>query len=425
MIMLNKLIVSFCVLVKISFAFQSDDLFTNNNNPGPPPNISVPLVYSICFALDSSEKVYWGKVILFEQKRIELKPNYDEVKNNMFFSKENTNLMLKEVQNNQFFERKLIVEVDKEFDKEKKLWFSSLESIYTFKDTVECGILWTNYDFARTYQPCREISFSQNEKNSLSHLFFLSKGKIFAFSKKTFEYIDSNVFECTYIKELSKKRIFPFYDANGTSQEFDKRMKQGLYFNPKQLSDYNFYHPTNVGCFASADAIWLGTIYDEGVVIDTIKKTNECIWSENLYSDSLESSRKKNKKYTEYKIEYKVNVQFQLERPFKKLKWKKMSMQNQKKMIGKMVVGNASCNFMYFPFFSDEKHLNDGKERLFYVNKIDGDSYLAYYSEPVIANEFVKDKDPGGCILQEHVYNHAIIPFANNINAIDYLLKQP
>lgn len=421
MIMLNKLFVLVCVFIGGAIAFQSDDLYKSSRNLGMLPNLSVPLVYSICSALDSSEDVYWGKILFFEQRKIEYKPNYENLKRDNVFSKKTINLMLKETQSNSLLERKMTVKVEKMFDKKKKMWQPFPKDI-TFKDTVECGSLWVDYDFIRTYQSCREFVSSKNEeRESLNRLFFLKQNKIFAFSKSAFYYVDSNVFDCTYIKDLLKKRIFAFYDANGMSQEFDKRVKHGLYFNPKQLSDYDFYHSIDAGCLATADAIWIGTIYGNGVVIDSIRKTNDCIWNGNLYSDSLESFLKENKKYTEYEIEYKVNVKFQLERPFEKLKWKRMGAKNQKKLIGRTAVGNVSCNFMIFPFYSEVKHLNDGKERLFYVNKTDDGFYLAYYSEPIVAKEVIEDKDPAACLIKEKVSNLSIIPYANNIDAMDYL----
>ena len=54
-------------------------------------------------------------------------------------------------------------------------------------------------------------------------------------------------------------------------------------------------------------------------------KNNECIWDANLFSDSLTLFFNKNKKYTEYKIEYEIDVKYFLERPFKNLNWKKIS----------------------------------------------------------------------------------------------------
>lgn len=98
-----------------------------------------------------------------------------------------------------------------------------------------------------------------------------------------------------------------------------------------------------------------------------------------------------------------------------------MGAKNQKKLIGRTAVGNVSCNFMIFPFYSEVKHLNDGKERLFYVNKTDDGFYLAYYSEPIVAKEVIEDKDPAACLIKEKVSNLSIIPYANNIDAMDYL----
>lgn len=92
-------------------------------------------------------------------------------------------------------------------------------------------------------------------------------------------------------------------------------------------------------------------------------------------------------------------------------------------MIGTATFGDASCNFMTFLFHSDIKKLNDGNERLFYVNKNEDNYYLNYYSESIIANEVIKDKDPGGCFIQENISSQSIIPYANNIDASYYFLK--
>lgn len=424
MTILNKLFIILYVSLSSSFAFLSDGFNTNLDNPNQPPDISVNFVYSICSALDSSDEVYYGDIISFDQKEMELKPNHKNIKASQVFSKKTIAMFLEEAQDNFLYERSITIETDKVFDKKKQRWLSS-NKILNFKDTVECGSLLSDYNYIRTHRRCRDFSFSKIEINkSLKRVFFLANNKIFAFSKQIFELIDSNVFDCSYIKDLSKKRIYSFYNLEGKSQDFDKRVKENIYFNPIQLSDYNFVQPVNIGCLVTTDAILLGTIHGEGRKIDSIKKNNECIWDANLFSDSLTLFFNKNKKYTEYKIEYEIDVKYFLERPFKNLNWKKISKTEQRKrMIGTATFGDASCNFMTFLFHSDIKKLNDGNERLFYVNKNEDNYYLNYYSESIIANEVIKDKDPGGCFIQENISSQSIIPYANNIDASYYFLK--
>lgn len=426
MTILNKLLIILYVFLGFSFAFLSDGFNTNLDNPSHPPDISVSLVYSICSALDSSDEVYYGDIISFEQKKIKLKPNHENIKASQVFSEKTIAKMLEKSQDNLLYERSIAIEIYKEFDKKNQRWLSTKKKFLNFKDTVECGSLLSDYNYITTHRSCREFSFSKSKtKKPLKHLFFLTNNKIFAFSKQMYELIDSNVFDCSYIKDLSKKRIYPYYNLEGKSQDFDKRVKENIYFNPIQLSDYNFVQPVNIGCLVTTDAILLGTIHGEGKKLDSIKKKNECIWEGNLFSDSLTLFLKKNKKYTEYKIEYEIDVKYFLERPFKNLNWKKISKAEQKKrMIGTATFGDASCNFMTFLFHSDIKNLNDGNDRLFYVNKNEDNYYLKFYSEPITANEVIKDKDPGGCFIKKNISSQSIIPYANNIEASDFFFKQ-
>ncbi|MDR1759677.1 MAG: hypothetical protein LBR60_04025 [Fibrobacter sp.] len=409
----------------------------------PPPSYSASIIYSVCSALEFSDDVYLGRVVYFEQKKIDSIPNYEKKIENLkkmsLFSNEVIEKISNDSRNNSFYRRFLTVKMIKKYDKSRGqwLWLNKEDQTFSFQDTVESGTtLWNDYTPLAS-----EVLLSEYKGEILdsNKLFFIKKGKLISISENTLDSSYSKKIDCKYITDILRKQIYTVYDM-GQSIEFEERVKKDIFYHPIQMMDYNFTKPVNLGCLTTTNMVFLGVIYKQKQS-EFSEQSNDCFWTD-LFSDSLNNYFKGIKSYKEYNMTYDINVSYVLNFPFfnalgwyesKKektpLEWHKPD-KDEKTIQLKSVaaVGDASCTFTVFPFRSEIKNLNDGNMRLFYVEKSKNGSYeLVHYSDPVVLDDVLNDDDPIGCNALKELQNNFVIPYINNRDApsLSFLPRPP